>query len=98
MKMIEKQRVDGRTFVVTYRLETMKSRLTPAEVTRIQDATRKLRKDSAFDVKLEATSQALAAKGKYRDAIAEAQRLVKLHPKEAMHQLQPATVLMSRRR
>ncbi|HSD91334.1 MAG TPA: hypothetical protein VLB44_27610, partial [Kofleriaceae bacterium] len=94
MKLVEQQRVDGQTFIVTFRLDTGKQRISPADVTRVQEAVRALRKEGALHIVLDNTARSLAAHGKYPEAIAEAQRLIKLHPKEALHHSQLATLLL----
>lgn len=93
-KLVEKQRVDGQTFVVTFRFEAAKLRLTPAEVTAMQKAVRALRQEDAMRIVFPLAASTLAGKGKYKEAIAEAQRLIQLHPKEALHHQQLARVLV----
>ncbi|HEY5926017.1 MAG TPA: DUF3857 domain-containing protein [Kofleriaceae bacterium] len=94
LRLVEKQRVDGRAFVVTYRLDTGKARITPAEVQKVQKAIRDLRQEDAEHLVIHHTAHALADSGKYRDAIAEVNKLIQLHPKEALHQQQLAHVLI----
>jgi tetratricopeptide (TPR) repeat protein len=94
MKLVEQQRVEGQTFIVTFRLDTGKTRISPADVTRVQEAVRALRKEGSMHVAIEQTAKSLAAHGKYPEAIAELQRLIKLHPKEALHHSQLATILL----
>jgi len=94
MKVVEQQRVDGQTFIITFRLDTGKTRISPGDVTRVQEAIRAFRKEGSLHVVIEQTAKALAAHGKYPEAIAELQRLIKLHPKEALHHSQLATILI----
>ena len=94
LKLVETQRRDGNTFIVTWRLEIPKAHFTPAEVSATQTAITTLRAEPAEHFVFGQVAYALVAKGKYKDAIAEAQRLGKLHPKEALHQLQLASVLL----
>ncbi|HEY5946290.1 MAG TPA: DUF3857 domain-containing protein [Kofleriaceae bacterium] len=93
-KLIEKQRVDGQAFVVTFRFEATKPRLTPAEVTKTQQAIRELHDEQATHIVIPHTGIALAESGKYRDAIVEVNKLIKLHPKHALHHQQLAEVLI----
>lgn len=85
MTLVEKQRVEGRTLVISFRLDTGKQRLTPAEVKSVQTATRALRDEGAMHIVIENTGVALLTRGKVREAVAELQRMIKLHPKEAIH-------------
>lgn len=94
LKLVETQRRDGNVFVVTWKLEIPKARFTPAEVTAIQTAVKAFRNEAAEHLVFDQIAYTLVGKGKYRDAIAEAQRLIKLHPKESLHQLQLASVLL----
>jgi tetratricopeptide (TPR) repeat protein len=89
----ERQRVDGQTLVVTYRFDSGKPRLTPTELAALQAAVKDL-KDETVRIKVDHTSLVLAEAGKLREAIAECQRVIALHPTEALHHDQLATVLM----
>ncbi len=93
-KLTETQRVDGRAFVVTFRFETSKVRLTPTDVEQIQQAIRELGKEDARHIVFPLAGFVLAEAGKYKDAIAEIETLIKLHPKEALHHEQLAHVLI----
>ncbi len=93
-QLVESQRVDGHTFVVTFRFETTRSRLTPAEVENVQQAARALAREEARHLVFPLASLALADAGTYRDAIAAAHKLISLHPKEALHHQQLAHVLI----
>jgi tetratricopeptide (TPR) repeat protein len=88
-KLIERRRLDGNTLVVTFRFESGKPRLTPKELAILQRELHALRDDSTHLV-IEHTGWSLAARGKYREAITEIERLVRTHPKEALHQTQLA--------
>jgi tetratricopeptide (TPR) repeat protein len=94
-RLLEKQRVDGQALVVTLRFEALKTRLTPADVTKVQQAIRELRNEAAIRFVFPHTATTLAQQGKLRDAIAEANRVIKLHPKEALHYQQLAAVLLT---
>lgn len=90
---IERRRIDGQTLIVTFRFETGKPRLTAAELATLQAAVRVL-KEETVHIKIEHTAFALGKAGKPREAIAECKRLIALHPTEALHHSQLATVLM----
>lgn len=87
------QEIDGRTLIVRFRLDTGKPRLTPAELAAVQAAVRELG-DETVHIKIEHAAIALFEAGKPREAIAEAQRLIALHPAEAVHHTQLALVLL----
>jgi tetratricopeptide (TPR) repeat protein len=89
----ERRRLDGQTLSITFRFESGKQRLTPAELTALRTELRALAKEEVHLV-LEHTGWSLADRGKGREAIAEVERLIKLHPKEAIHQTQLAFVLL----
>jgi len=89
----EHQQVDGNTLVVTFRLDTGKPRLTAAELATLQAGLDELRQESVH-LKIEYTAFALGYAGKPREAIAEAERLVALHPAESLHRSQLAMVLL----
>ncbi|NVB81392.1 MAG: DUF3857 domain-containing protein [Kofleriaceae bacterium] len=94
MKLVTTQRLDGRTFIVTFRLDTGKSRLTPTEVRDIQDAIRAAWDQPAMKITIDHSAFALLKAGKVKDAIAEAQKLIQLHPKEALHHDQLALIYL----
>lgn len=80
-------RLDGRTYIVTFRLDTGKSRMTPAETIATAKAMTEL-EDERVKLTLELHALELESKGKVKEAIAELERLSKLHPKEALHHSQ----------
>lgn len=89
----EHQQVDGRTLIVRFRLDTGKVRLTPAELATLQAGLRELR-DETVHIKVDQIAFALGNAGKPREAIAECERLIALHPAEALHHSQLAMVLL----
>ncbi|TMQ10175.1 MAG: tetratricopeptide repeat protein [Deltaproteobacteria bacterium] len=89
----ERQQIDGQTLIVTFRLDTGKPRLTPAELAALQKAVQELR-DETVHIKLDNTAFALGVAGKPREAVAEGERLIALHPGDAVHHSQLAMVLM----
>lgn len=92
-KLIETHKLDGRTLVYRYRFETGKQRLTAAELTALQKAMTTAAEEEVHIV-IEHTAWALAERGKPREAIAEVQRVIALHPKEAIHHTDMAAVLL----
>ena len=95
MKLVERQRVDGRTFVVSFRFDTVKRRLTAAEVAEVQRAVRELRKEQSLHLVFANTAVALLDGGKVKDAMVEIERVSKLHPKEGIHHGELARVYIS---
>lgn len=94
LQLVERQRIDGQQLVVTFRFEATKSRLSPTDVMNAQQAIAALRNEDAVHLVIPHTALALADKGTYRDAITEVNKLIKLHPKEALHHQQLAQVLL----
>ncbi len=86
------RRVDGRTIVVTYRLDTGKRRLTPAELVAARAAVRKAQDGDFEKLVIPLTAARLMDQDKVTEAIAACQRLIALHPKEALHWGQLASV------
>jgi tetratricopeptide (TPR) repeat protein/transglutaminase-like putative cysteine protease len=91
--LTERQRLDGRTLIVTFQLDTGKVRIAPAELATLQAAVREL-DEVAVHIKIDQTAFALSAAGKPREAIAECERQIALHPKEALHHDQLSTILL----
>lgn len=91
--LTERRKIDGQTLIVTYRFDTGKQRLTPAELAALQTAVADLRKEEVH-LKIEHTALALGHAGKPREAIAECERLIALHPTQAIHHSQLAEVLI----
>ncbi|MGE5183106.1 MAG: DUF3857 domain-containing protein [Acidobacteriota bacterium] len=85
MTLTTDRRVENDTIVITYRLDSGKLRLSPADVIATRAAVRALRKRDGEHVLVAHTAWALAHQGKLPEAIAECQRLIALHPKEALH-------------
>jgi tetratricopeptide (TPR) repeat protein/transglutaminase-like putative cysteine protease len=89
----ERRTIEGRTVIVTFRLDTGKMRITPAELTAMQTAIAALDQE-VVHLRIEHTAFELGYAGKPREAIAECRRLIALHPKEALHHGQLATLLV----
>jgi tetratricopeptide (TPR) repeat protein/transglutaminase-like putative cysteine protease len=90
----ERDKLDGRTVVVTYRFDSGKRRLKPAELAALQTAVRELTAETRR-ITIEHTASALTEQGKHAEAIAEIKRLIALHPKEAVHHSELAHALMA---
>ena len=91
--LTERRQVDGQTLIVTFRFDSGKPRLKPGELAVLQDALRSVR-DEEVHITVEHAAFALAREGKPREAIAECERLIALHPREAAHHVQRARVLL----
>jgi tetratricopeptide (TPR) repeat protein len=89
----ESHRVDGRTLIVTYRFDTGAVRIKPGDVKVLREALAAIGEENNHIV-VEHTAWTLSDRGKPREALAEMQALIKLHPKEAVHQTQLAYVLL----
>lgn len=91
--LTERQRIEGQTFIVQFRFESGKPRLTPREVTALR---RELRKIASEERKLTFSDIAwkLTEEGKLAEAKAEVERRMRVHPNEAVHHGQLALVLM----
>jgi tetratricopeptide (TPR) repeat protein len=87
----ERDRIDGSTVVITYRFDTGKRTMTPAELTALRAAIAPLQGEERH-LAIDHTGAALARQGKAKEAIAEIEKLIKLHPKEALHHTQLAEV------
>jgi tetratricopeptide (TPR) repeat protein len=90
-KLVERQRVDGNALIITFRLETGKQQISPAELAALQKAV--VGVQESVHVVIEHTGTALVGRGKWREGIAEIQRLIALHPKEALHHAELASAL-----
>jgi tetratricopeptide (TPR) repeat protein len=83
-KLTETERISGRTMIVTFRFESGKQRLTPVEVMKTRAAIAAAR-DEVVHLEFPNTARQLADGGKPREAIAEHERLIKLHPTHGRH-------------
>lgn len=75
--------------------DTVKRRLTVAEAAELRDKAVQLREGPAIFVYFEPTTQALINQGKMREAFQASRELISRHPKEAVHHLQRAKVLLA---
>ncbi|HWO19019.1 MAG TPA: DUF3857 domain-containing protein [Kofleriaceae bacterium] len=82
--LTERRRLAGRTLVVTFGFDSGKPRLSPAELAALHRAVAAM-KSQIVHVEIARTGWALTEARKPREAIAEALRLIRLHPAEAVH-------------
>jgi tetratricopeptide (TPR) repeat protein len=85
---------DGAVKVVA-RFDTVKGRITAAEASELRDKVVQLRENQALFVYFEPTTQAFLSQGKSREAFQASRDLIARHPKEAVHHLQRAKVLLA---
>ena len=90
MTLTTTRRIDGGAAVITYRLDTGKPRITTAELRATRQAVKALAEEEAEHVIVPQTGAALMHQTKMREAIREYQRLIALHPREALHHSQLA--------
>lgn len=77
-------------YTVTYRLDTGKLQITADQVRATRAAVRALGEEERSQVRFTLEATRLADQGKVRESIAAIQKLVALHPKEALHHTQLA--------
>ena len=78
-----------------FRFDTVKRRLTIAEATELRNKAAQLREGPAIFVYFEPTTQALINQGNMREAFQASRELISRHPKEAVHRLQRAKMLLA---
>jgi len=83
------------SYTVTFRLDTGKLRITAAQLRATRAAVKALRDEGGQEVQLTLDAAQLAQQGKPREAIAEYQRLIALHPKEGRHHGQLALLYLT---
>jgi len=93
LRLTEHHRVDGRTYIVSFRLELAKSRMTAAEVTATQQAIVDLRAE-ATDLVFPNTAWSLTDKGSFRAALAENDRVLAANPKNAYEHARRSQMLL----
>jgi Flp pilus assembly protein TadD len=84
LRVVEQQRVDGRTFVATYRLEPMPAQLSAADFETTRAAVAAWLQESAATFTFPSTAFQLHSQHRDREAIAEATRVANLHPRDAL--------------
>jgi transglutaminase-like putative cysteine protease/Flp pilus assembly protein TadD len=77
------------------RFDTVKRRLTVPEVTDLRNKVAQLMAGEPILIYFEPIGQTLASQGKVREALQSYRELIALHPKEPVHHLQIAEVLLS---
>ncbi|HEY6038849.1 MAG TPA: DUF3857 domain-containing protein [Kofleriaceae bacterium] len=93
IKLIETQRIAGNVLTVTLRLDSGKLRLTPAEVDATRAAVAGLA-DESIHLVFPNIAHQLYAKGAWKDAISEANRVIRAHPKEGKRHAALAELLV----
>lgn len=93
LRLIEHQQVDGRTFIVSFRLDAEKTRLTPAEVTETRRAINDLRNESTHIV-IDQTGWALVEAGEFAKGLADEDRLIAAAPRDAIRHARLAQLLL----
>lgn len=78
-----------------FRFDSVKRRMTVAEATDLRNKVAQLAAGEAILIYFEPIGQALVNQGKYREALQSYRELIALHPKEAVHHLQIAEVLLA---
>ena len=79
----------------TIRFDTVKRRLTAAEVDEMREKIVQLREGEPILIYFEPVAETLLAQGKMHEALQSYRDLVALHPKEAVHHLQVAATLLA---
>jgi predicted Zn-dependent protease len=85
---------DG-TVRVTMRFDTVKRRFTAAEAKELKEKASQIREGPAVFIYFEPTAQALMNQGKIKEAFQATRALIVRHPKEAVHHLQRAKMLLA---
>jgi tetratricopeptide (TPR) repeat protein len=86
---------EGEMVSGTIRFVMPKRRFSAAEGLALRDAVVELGKRKAMLIYFDQVGEALLASGKVKEALAEFDRLRRLHPKEAAHHLQTARALLA---
>lgn len=79
----------------TLRFDTVKRRLTASEATELRNKVVQLIAGEPILIYFEPVGQTLVSQGKVREALQSYRELIALHPKEAVHHLQIAAVLLT---
>jgi transglutaminase-like putative cysteine protease/tetratricopeptide (TPR) repeat protein len=77
------------------RFDTVKRRITAAEANEMREKVAQLRESSPIFVYFEPTTEALMSQGKTREAFEASRDFIARHPKEAVHHLQRAKLLLA---
>lgn len=81
--------------LATYRFDTVRSHWTAAEVEDARKAIREFELGDSDTVRFDLTAALLLQQDRVREAMAEYQKLIALHPKEALHREQLAAGLLA---
>jgi transglutaminase-like putative cysteine protease/tetratricopeptide (TPR) repeat protein len=79
----------------TFRFDTVKRRITAAEAKELTEKLLQIREGPAIFVYFEPTAQALMNQGKMKEAFQATRNVIAQHPKEAVHHLQRAKMLLA---
>ncbi|HKW74793.1 MAG TPA: DUF3857 domain-containing protein [Terriglobales bacterium] len=85
---------EGTVVEAVFRFDSGKERLTPEEGKLLRDAIVKARNADPIFITFDQVGFSLFAAGKVKEALAAEQQLVALHPKEALHHVQLAQLLL----
>ncbi len=80
---------------VTMRFDTVKRRFTAAEAKELKEKVAQIREGPAIFIYFEPTAQALMNHGKMKEAFQATRNLIIQHPKDAVHHLQRAKMLLA---
>jgi Flp pilus assembly protein TadD len=86
---------DGTVVEAVFRFESGKQRLTPAEAVALRDEIIKAREADPILISFDRIGYTLLSQGKIKEALAAGQQLISLHPKEALHRIQLADMLLA---
>lgn len=78
----------------TFRLDTVKRRITAAEAKELREKILQIREGPAVLLYFEPIAQALMNQGKMKEAFQATRNVIAQHPKEAVHHLQRAKLLL----
>jgi tetratricopeptide (TPR) repeat protein len=79
----------------TLKFDTVKRRLSVSEATELRNKVAQIMAGEPILIYFEPVGQTLVSQGKVREALQSYRELIALHPKEAVHHLQIAEVLLS---
>lgn len=80
---------------VTMKFDTVKRRYTAAEARELREKVSQIREGPAVFIYFEPTAQALMNQGRIKEAFQATRNLIARHPKEAVHHLQRAKMLLA---
>lgn len=86
---------EGTVVQAVLRFESAKTRLSVKEAAELRDAVVKAQESDPIFVTFDQVSHSLIAAGKIKEGLAGYQQLARQHPREALHRIQLARVLLS---